>query len=104
MIISAKDFWKRCMESYIYACIHMSSSVPHSILLRRSTKQSTLAIALSCPPELDGMSLLLKTPNTLVTGHGNIMLVLIKKFPQFWIAFLVLESDMLATFVGVIYQ
>lgn len=50
MIINAKYFWKKCIESYIYAHIHMSSSVPHSILLRRYTKQSTLAIALSCCP------------------------------------------------------
>lgn len=53
MIVNAKDFWKRCMESYISACIHMSSGVPRSMLLRRSTKQSTLVVALSCPPELD---------------------------------------------------
>lgn len=102
MIINAKDFWKRCNESYIYACIHMSSSVPHSILLR--DPQSNLLLSLLLVAHQNLMTLLLKTPNTLVIRHGNIMLVLIRKFPPFWIAFLVLESDTLAVWVGVIYQ
>lgn len=34
-----------------------------------------IAIALSCSPQCDGKTLLLKTPDTLVTGHGEPKLV-----------------------------
>lgn len=38
-------------------------------------KIPTIAIALNCPPELDGKTLSLQTPQTLVTGHADTTLV-----------------------------
>ena len=47
---------------------------------------------------LDGKTLLLKTPRTLVTGE--IKLVLTRKFSPFWRVFLVLKGAMQIAGVG----
>lgn len=41
--------------------------------------RAIIAFALGCTPGLDGETLLLKTPHTLVTGHEDIKLVLTRK-------------------------
>lgn len=46
----------------------------------------------NCPPELDGKTLLLKIPHTLVPELGEIKLVLTWKPPPCWLAFIVLEG------------
>lgn len=48
-------------------------------------------VVFSCPAEFDGKALLRKTPHTLVTGHGGVILVLTWKLPCCWLAFTVLE-------------
>lgn len=45
---------------------------------------------------IDGMSLLLKTPCTLVTGHREVKLAPTSYFPHCWLAFVGLESAMQA--------
>jgi hypothetical protein len=50
------------------------------------------------PTMLDGKTLLLKTPRTLVTGE--IKLVLTRKFSPFWRVFLVLKGAMQIAGVG----
>lgn len=40
-----------------------------------------IAIILVCPTELDGKTLFLKTPHTLVSGHTEINLKLTGKLP-----------------------
>lgn len=61
----------------------------------------TIAIALSCPPELDGTILLLKTSNThFGHKHGEIKLLLTKKHAPCWFAFIVLEWAAMQTAGG----
>lgn len=71
------------------------------LFIRQTTEihQTThvTAIAFCCPPELEGKILLLKTAHTLVTGFGEIKLVLIWKLCVCWLAFIVLEAAMQAT-------
>lgn len=60
-----------------------------------------IAIALGCTPELDGKSLLLKTPHTLATEHGEIKSAPIRKPPPCWLVFTGLEHAMQAAGWGV---
>lgn len=52
------------------------------------------ATALGCPLELDGKTLLLKIPHTLVKGYREIKMILNRKLPHYWLAFIVLEGSM----------
>lgn len=49
-------------------------------------------LALDCLPRLYGNSLMLKTPYTLATGHGEIKLVSAKRLPPCSLALTVLEG------------
>lgn len=62
------------------------------IWLWRHPQNTGFAIALGCPPELDSKTLLLKVLHKLVTEHGTIKLVQIRKLPPQWLAFIVLEG------------
>lgn len=53
-----------------------------------------IAIAPGGPPELSGRTLLKGTPYTLITGYGEIKLVLNKKIPSFWIVSITPEDVM----------
>lgn len=59
------------------------------------------AIALGCSPEHDGKILLLKTPHTLVTEHGEIKSAFLRKPPTCWLVFTGLEHAMEAAWGGV---
>lgn len=56
----------------------------------------TVAIALGCPPKLDGKTQLLKTPYTLVTEQEEIKLALTKKLSPYWVTYLELKGVMQA--------
>jgi len=58
----------------------------------KQTKTQELRVGfLHYPPELDGKTLLLKTSDILVTGHGEIKLELGWKFPPYWRALMMLD-------------
>lgn len=61
--------------------------------LETSPKYRILPLLLVAPPpELDSKTLLLKALHKLVTEHGTIKLVQIRKLPSQWLAFIVLEG------------
>lgn len=57
----------------------------------------TIDIVHGYPPELNGKSSLLKTPQKRVLEHVEIMLVLTWKIDLFFLAFILLEDIMHAT-------
>ena len=69
---------------------------PLELLVRPPRTIQATAIALACPPELNGKSLLLKTPHTLVPGQREIKTVLTPKLPRCWRTFIV-PQDAIST-------
>lgn len=73
---------------------------PRELLVRcvSEAPQTTQLLSLpSCPPVLNGKTLLLKSWHTLVRGHGEIKLVLTRKLLPWCPAFIVLEGTVEAT-------
>lgn len=52
------------------------------------------ATTLGYPLELDGKTLLLKIPHTLVKRYREIKRILNRKFLPYWLAFILLEGSM----------
>lgn len=59
---------------------------PFELLVRKCPRDletmQAIANALACPPELDRKASVLKTPDSLVTGHEEIKLVLTSELPS----------------------
>lgn len=53
-----------------------------------------------CTPERDDKILFLRTPHTLVTGHGEIKSALIRKLTPYWLVFTGLKHATEATVGG----
>lgn len=79
----------------MYIKLHATFGITYlQMLERKSLEIPVLASALGSYPEHHGQTLLMQKPHTFFTGHRGIKLILDRKPPQCWLAFIVSECTM----------
>lgn len=89
-MLSKYELWAQRMR-------YLPSSYWSGMGTKRPKIIQPIAIAPGGTPELSGSTLLKGTLHTLITGYGEIKLVLKKEIPSFWIASITPEGVMWAS-------